>query len=57
LATFPEYIEPLREQIDSSVEKYGWTKEGISKMYKMDSFIREVSRMQGFSARQYLFPQ
>ncbi|KAF8959161.1 cytochrome P450 [Flammula alnicola] len=50
LAASPEYVGPLREQIDSVVDKYGWTKEGISKMYRIDSFIREVSRLKGFSA-------
>ncbi|KAF8900300.1 cytochrome P450 [Gymnopilus junonius] len=50
LALSPEYIGPVRDQIDSTIRKYGWTKEGISKMYKLDSFIREVSRLKGFSA-------
>ncbi|KJA15634.1 hypothetical protein HYPSUDRAFT_148807, partial [Hypholoma sublateritium FD-334 SS-4] len=50
LAIAPEYVAPLREQIDAAVDKHGWTKEGISRMYKLDSFIREVSRLKGFSA-------
>jgi hypothetical protein len=53
LMLFPEseYIAPIREEIDAVVEKYGWTKEALGKMYKLDSFMREVSRTKGFSAR------
>lgn len=40
LAPRPEYIEPLREE-------YGWTKDAMSRMRKLDSFMRECSRYAG----------
>ncbi len=36
----PEYIEPLRQDIEAAVAEEGWTKAGLDKMYKVrvDSF-------------------
>jgi hypothetical protein len=47
----PEYLEPLREEIDAVIEEEGWTKAGMDKMYKMDSFFRETQRLDGFAVR------
>jgi hypothetical protein len=41
----PEYIAPLREEVRLITEKYGWTKDSISKMVKVDSFIKETMRV------------
>ncbi|KAI0278605.1 cytochrome P450 [Russula aff. rugulosa BPL654] len=43
----PEYIEPLREEVDAVIREEGWTKAGIDKMYKIDSFLRETQRLDG----------
>jgi hypothetical protein len=48
----PEYLEPLREEVDAMVKEEGWTKAGIDKMYKIDSFLRETQRLGGLSSRQ-----
>jgi len=40
-----EYIEPLREEVDAVIREEGWTKAGIDKMHKMDSFLRESQRL------------
>ncbi|KAJ7729803.1 cytochrome P450 [Mycena metata] len=49
LCAYPEYIGPLRQEIEDVIEQEGWTKIGISKMYKLDSFLKEASRMVGQS--------
>ncbi|KAI0280024.1 cytochrome P450 [Russula aff. rugulosa BPL654] len=41
----PEYLEPLREEVDAVIREEGWTKAGMDKMYKMDSFLRETQRL------------
>jgi Cytochrome P450 len=43
----PEYIEPLRQEVESVVAEEGWTKNGVDKMSKIDSFIRESQRVDG----------
>jgi len=47
LATYPQYIQPLREEIESIVQEDGWTKTAMGKMYKLDSFIKETQRLTG----------
>ena len=47
----PEYIEPLREEIDAVIKEEGWTKAGIDKMYRLDSVFRETQRLDGISTR------
>ncbi|KAI0000302.1 cytochrome P450 [Russula vinacea] len=44
----PEYIEPLREEVDAVIKEEGWTKAGIDKMHKIDSFLRESLRLDSF---------
>ena len=42
----PEYIEPLRQEIQQALdEEGGWNKVTLSKMRKLDSFMKEVQRM------------
>jgi Cytochrome P450 len=41
----PEYIEPLRQEVDVVITEEGWTKAGVDKMYKIDSFLRETQRL------------
>jgi hypothetical protein len=45
----PEYIEPLRQEVDAVITEEGWTKAGIDKMHKIDSFLRETQRLGGIS--------
>ena len=45
----PEYIEPLRQEVDAVIKEEGWTKAGIDKMHKVDSFIRETQRIDGLA--------
>jgi len=44
----PEYLEPLREEILKAVaEDGGWKKTTLTKMRKLDSFMKESQRMNG----------
>ena len=47
----PEYIEPLRQEVDAVVTEEGWTKAGMDRMYRIDSFIRETQRSDTFFLR------
>jgi hypothetical protein len=41
----PEYLKPLRQEIETAVAEEGWTKAAIDKMHNLDSFLRETQRM------------
>ncbi|KAH9070838.1 cytochrome P450 [Lactarius deliciosus] len=43
----PEYVEPLRREVEAVVAEYGWTTDGMDKMHKIDSFLRETQRLDG----------
>jgi hypothetical protein len=47
LLAHPEHIEPLRQEIEAVVAEEGWTKAGMDKMHKIDSFVRETQRLGG----------
>jgi hypothetical protein len=47
----PEYIEPLRQEVEAVVAEESWTKAGMDKMYKIDSFLRETQRLDGVGIR------
>ncbi|KAH6918279.1 cytochrome P450 [Coprinopsis sp. MPI-PUGE-AT-0042] len=49
LASRPQYIEPLRKEIADIVNAHGWTKDSLSKMHKLDSFIKEIARWKGLA--------
>lgn len=46
LATRPEYVQPLRDEIEAVIqEEGGWSKDSVRKLCKMDSFIKECLRV------------
>ncbi|KAJ6540835.1 cytochrome P450 [Mycena vulgaris] len=47
LATYPQYITPLRLEVQHVVAEDGWTKAALGKMHKINSFLRESLRMNG----------
>ena len=47
LAAEPEHAAILREEVDAIVKEDGWTKAGIDRMVKVDSFLRESQRVNG----------
>nr|VWO98890.1 Uncharacterized protein [Ganoderma boninense] len=47
LAANPEYMEPLREEVEAITATDGWTKAAMGKMRKLDSFLKESQRFNG----------
>ncbi|KAJ7607500.1 cytochrome P450 [Roridomyces roridus] len=47
LTTYPQYIQPLREEAERVVKEEGWSKASLNSMHKIDSFIRESQRLNG----------
>ena len=47
LAANPQYIKPLREEVEAVVAAEGWSKTGLAKMRKIDSFLKEEQRRYG----------
>lgn len=45
LAANPEYVQPMREEVEAVIEAEGWTKLSMGKMRKVDSFIKESQRL------------
>ncbi|TFK21838.1 cytochrome P450 [Coprinopsis marcescibilis] len=45
LAAYPQYQDELRAEAEAVVKEHGWTKEGLDKMIKIDSFIKESQRL------------
>jgi cytochrome P450 len=45
LATYPEYAQPLRVEVEGAINDNGWTKHALMKMRKLDSFIKESLRL------------
>ncbi|KAH9043925.1 cytochrome P450 [Lactarius pseudohatsudake] len=43
----PECVEPLRREVEAVVAEYGWTTDGMDKLHKIDSFVRETQRLDG----------
>ncbi|KAH9067786.1 cytochrome P450 [Lactarius vividus] len=50
LLSNPEYVEPLRQDVEVAVAEEGWTKAGLDKMHKIDSFLRETQRLDGLTS-------
>ncbi|KAI0059967.1 cytochrome P450 [Artomyces pyxidatus] len=47
IAANPQYLQPLREEVEAVVAADGWTKAAMSKMRKVDSFLHESQRVHG----------
>ncbi|KAJ7580060.1 cytochrome P450 [Mycena floridula] len=50
LAAHPEVAEPLRQEIQAITESEGWSKVAMVQMRKLDSFVKESSRIYSSSA-------
>jgi ent-kaurene oxidase len=40
-----QFIEPLREEIEQVISEHGWSMVAVSKLQKLDSFIKESQRL------------
>ncbi|KAJ7730228.1 cytochrome P450 [Mycena maculata] len=47
LTTYPEYVQPMREEAERVIKEEGWTKAALNSMHKIDSFVRESQRLRG----------
>lgn len=45
IAANPEYIDPIREEIETIIRNEGWSKKSLTKMTKLDSVIKESLRI------------
>ncbi|KAI6042751.1 cytochrome P450 [Pisolithus marmoratus] len=50
LAAYPQYVGPLRQEVDTIIREHGWTREAIALMWKVDSFVAETQRLEGVLA-------
>ncbi|KAF8515018.1 cytochrome P450 [Hysterangium stoloniferum] len=50
LAAEPKYLAPLREEVEAIVKEDGWSKAAMSKMHKLDSFLKESQRLNSLGA-------
>ncbi|KAJ6557762.1 cytochrome P450 [Mycena capillaripes] len=50
LVTYPDHIEPMREEVQRVINQDGWTKTALSNMHRVDSFLRESQRLNGSSS-------
>ncbi|KAM6492346.1 Cytochrome P450 [Amanita muscaria] len=48
LASRPEYVQPMREEIEATIQQEGWSKTSLGKLRKVDSFIKETLRLSNF---------
>jgi hypothetical protein len=55
LAAHPEYVAPMREELEAIIEAEGWTKASIGQMRKVDSFVKESQRI-GIGGGTFNFP-
>ena len=54
LATYPEYVQPLREEIETVIQEQGWSKASVAEMTKLDSFVKETMRVSQIAECTYL---
>ncbi|KIK22831.1 hypothetical protein PISMIDRAFT_101818, partial [Pisolithus microcarpus 441] len=47
LSAYPQYVGPLREEVDALIREHGWKKEAIALMRKVDKFLAETQRLEG----------
>ncbi|KAK7682140.1 hypothetical protein QCA50_014726 [Cerrena zonata] len=50
LAANPEWIGPMREEVERVVQEEGWNKNALQKMLKLDSFLKESQRFDGLGS-------
>lgn len=50
LASRPEYVEPIRQEIEAVITEDGWTKVAMARMRKLDSFLKEAQRVNGIGS-------
>ena len=44
-------MEPLRQEVESVIAESGWTKLGLTRMRKLDSFLKETMRVKSSDSK------
>ena len=44
LAMHPEYVQPMREEVETVLQEDRWSKDAVGRLHKLDSFIKESIR-------------
>ena len=52
LAANPSYATVLRQEVEETVVSEGWGRDSVNKMRKLDSFLRESSRLRTLGTRE-----
>ncbi|KAI6039989.1 cytochrome P450 [Pisolithus marmoratus] len=47
LAGNPQHAQELRNEVEAVISEHGWTKGALSRMRKVDSFLKETQRFEG----------
>ncbi|PRP86150.1 hypothetical protein PROFUN_03137 [Planoprotostelium fungivorum] len=47
IAAHPEWVDEMRAEVEEVIAREGWTKIGMNKMRKLDSFLKESQRVNG----------
>ena len=55
LAANPEYLKPLREEVDEVTKREGWTKSALDQMHRIDSFVKESQRLHPVAVCELVF--
>lgn len=45
LCAAPDYVQPLRDEVQKVIGEHGWTVAAINRMKKLDSFMKESQRL------------
>lgn len=53
LCEHPELVEPLRTEMISVLQQEGWSKTSLYKLRLLDSFLKEVQRLDGLSTSKF----
>ena len=56
LAQRPQYIQPLREEIESALTEWGVSVAGCDRMILLDSFLKECQRLHPPAAGMSIWP-
>lgn len=56
LASHPECVEPMLQEVEQVTEEMGWTKAAMNMMRKVDSFIRESQRISNLGSCTSILP-
>lgn len=50
LAAHPEFLGPMREEVEHVIKEEGWTKAAMQKLRRVDSFMKECQRYFGLAS-------